>query len=609
MAYHGGSCLHERFDIQAERSPENVAVECDGVQLTYRDLQERSAALAGHLGERLNAAGQFVALCIDRSVDLIVGLLGILRAGGAYVPIDPSYPPERIHLLLEDSGITTVVSRRADVNRLPDGDYSVILIDAADSVEIPRASSRKAVASDAAYVIYTSGSTGTPKGTVVEHRNVVRLFDSTREWFQFGPSDIWTMFHSISFDFSVWEIWGALLYGGRLVIVPSEVAVAPIAFAAFVAEVGTTVLNQTPTAFGQLARASIAANRSYPMLRMIVLGGERLDAAQLRPWIECYGSESPKLVNMYGITETTVHVTYRPMTVADLQHPELSLIGQPIPDLQVHLRDASGAEPAPGSPGEIIVTGAGVSRGYLNRPELTAERFPMLPLGPGGELVRAFRSGDLACRQSGDLIYLGRSDAQLKVRGYRVEPREIEIQLEACPEVENCAVIARDFGEGDTRLIAFVTPKAGFSGIADRVSQAAARMLPNYMCPSRVVEVHRIPCTANGKRDKDELWQHFDASSNFGGALISRDRRCNGAAGSVGRLVELAGAIFESDISPEVDLFDQGGTSLSLARLLLAVNAEFELSLTGAELEGNATIGNLGSIVDRFLMASKCKNT
>jgi len=601
-----GSCLHERFDAQAARSPDNMAVECDGVRLTYRELNRNSSALAARIAPKITAPGQLVGLCLDRSVDLIVGLLAILKAGGAYVPIDPSYPTQRIRLLLEDSGITTVVSRQAYMERLP-GDRAMILVDLADEGELSVAPGRNVSASDAAYVIYTSGSTGTPKGVVLEHGNVVRLFDSTREWFQFGPSDVWTMLHSISFDFSVWEIWGALLYGGRLVIVPSEVAVAPVALAALLAEAGVTVLNQTPTAFGQFARASIAADRTYPALRMVILGGERLDAAHLRNWMERYGAETPKLVNMYGITETTVHVTYRPMTAADLQHPGRSPIGQPIPDLQVHLRDENGAEPAPGSPGEIIITGAGVSRGYLGRPELTAERFPILPLGPGGALVRCYRSGDLACWQDGELFYLGRSDDQIKVRGYRIEPREIEMRLESCLEVECCAVIARDFGEGDTRLLAFVTPKAGSSGIADRVLELAAHTLPDYMRPSRVIEVDEIPHTAHGKRDKDELWRHFETVSDSGVAPVSQDHGGSGAGGSLTRVTELARAILESDLSLEADLFDQGATSLSVARLILDVNATFGLSLTGAELEGNASIVNIGAVVDRILIERKSK--
>jgi acyl carrier protein len=230
----------------------------------------------------------------------------------------------------------------------------------------------------------------------------------------------------------------------------------------------------------------------------------------------------------------------------------------------------------------------------------------MLPLGLGGALVRSYRSGDLACWDEGELIYLGRSDDQVKVRGYRIEPREIEIRLESCPEVESCVVIARDFGEGDTRLLAFVTPKPGGAGIADRILAVGTRTLPGYMCPSRVIEVDEIPRTAHGKRDKDELWRRFEASSGHG-ANVSREYSGNGAEGSVGKVAELARAILEPDISSEEDLFDQGATSLSLVRLILDVNAAFGLSLTGAELAGSASIVNISAIVDRILIERKSK--
>jgi amino acid adenylation domain-containing protein len=598
-----GGCLHERFEAQVTRTPDAVAVECDGVRLTYRELNRRASDVAERLGPSIQEPGQLVGLCLGRSVDLIVGLLAIVKAGGAYVPIDPSYPAERIRLLLEDSRVSTVVTRQADAERLP-GSQARVLVDAGGAAGGAAVSLRKVTPADAAYVIYTSGSTGTPKGTVVEHRNVVRLFDATEEWFRFSSSDVWTLYHSVSFDFSVWEIWGALLYGGRLVIVPSEVTVSPVAFARFVAEAGVTVLNQTPTAFGQFARAAIGGAHSYPALRVVIFGGERLDAAHLRPWIERYGSEQPKLVNMYGITETTVHVTYRPMSAADLEHPGRSPIGRPIPDLQLHLLDEKGAEPAPGAPGEIVVTGAGVSRGYLGRPELTAERFPMLPLGPGGALVRSYRSGDLACRVDGELIYFGRADDQVKVRGYRIELREIELRLEQCPGVDSCAVIAHDFGEGDTRLLAFVVPNGACGQLTERVAEFAARALPGFMCPSRVIEVEETPRTAHGKRDKEALLRRYEESSRQAGsgsaAATPGEQSVTGSATAV---AQLARSILRRDLAMDVDLFDQGATSLSVARLLLDVNALFKLSLTGAELDGDSSINGIGAVVDRMLAA------
>ena len=594
------SSLHARFEAQADRTPENVAVEWNGIQLTYAELSRRSSVVAAQLAATLQHPGQLVGLFLERSADLIVGLLGILKAGGAYVPIDPGYPAERIRFLLADSGVSTVVTRSPDLGRLP-GAHATVLVDGPEQATAEPLPRRAVAPSDAAYVIYTSGSTGTPKGTIVEHRNVTRLFDATEQWFGFGPSDVWTMFHSISFDFSVWEIWGALLHGGRLVIVPPDVVTVPGAFARLVEDSHVTVVNQTPTAFWHFARASLAARHAYTRLRTVIFGGERLEASHLRPWIEHYGADRPQLINMYGITETTVHVTYRPISAADLQHPERSPIGRPIGDLEVHLIDEHGAKSTPGCPGEIVVTGAGVSRGYLNRPELTAERFPMLPLGPGATPVRCYRSGDLAVVSDGELLYLGRSDDQVKIRGYRIELREVELRIEQCPGVERCAVIARDFGDGDVRLIAFLVVKPDCAEMAARVKEITARTLPAYMCPSHVVEIDELPRTTNGKLDRDALLQRLAHHLSDPGTSPAPPTAGSSLANTtVARVADLAQAILQHNISPELDLFDQGATSLSLVRLLLDVNLAFGLTLTGAELDGDSSVVNISAIVDRM---------
>ncbi|NUT44671.1 MAG: amino acid adenylation domain-containing protein [Thermoactinospora sp.] len=580
-----GQCLHEIFAERARSAPDRIAVSASGEHITYGDLDRR----ADRLARRLAAAGVgpdvLVGLCAERGIDMIVGLLGILKAGGAYVPVDPSYPAKRIEFLLHDSAVSTVVATTRVADHLEDCTSRVVWID--DDADESGGPLQEATDADLAYVIYTSGSTGTPKGVLIEHRNVVRLFEQTHPWFGFDETDVWTLFHSVSFDFSVWEIWGALLYGGRLVIVPSMTARLPEELRELLITEGVTVLNQTPSAFRQLVTADVRRERPSPYaLRHVVFGGERLDVEALRPWIARYGDQRPHLVNMYGITETTVHVTYRRVTDEDLKHPELSPIGVPIPDLRLHLFDAGGY---PASEGELYVSGPGLARGYLNRTELTARRFVT---GPDGE--RLYRSGDLAARlPEGELVYRGRADEQLKVRGFRIEPREIELCLQGHPQVAAAVVAPRDYGEGDVRLLAFVVPDTGDSPGGDLASQLAARAadeLPAHARPSEFHIVPEIPMTPQGKADRTALVDSVTSSADDSATLEV-----------VQRIAEEV--LQREEVPPKVDLFDLGATSLAFTRIIAQVNERFGVSLTGRELEEDASVACLASCVDHQLTA------
>ncbi|MFP2931843.1 amino acid adenylation domain-containing protein [Pyxidicoccus sp. 3LG] len=455
--------LVERFEAQVDRSPDAIAVTFEAKHLTYRELDARANRLAHVLLRHGVGPDVLVGVSLERSLDLVVTLLGVLKAGGAYLPIDPSYPPEQLAFMLEDAQAPVLVTQSSLVDKAPATSAAVVRIDevlgASDGAPSPRPP-RCNAPTDLAYVIYTSGSTGRPKGVMVQHDNVVRLFTATDAWFHFGPKDVWTLFHSYAFDFSVWELWGALLYGGRLVVVPYWVSRSPDAFHRLLADEAVTVLNQTPTAFRQLIHAEqqAATRGEVPALalRYVIFGGEALDMAALRPWFERHGDEQPTLVNMYGITETTVHVTYRPVRMADLDRPWSSAIGCPIPDLQIYLLDPAGQPVPVGVPGEIYVGGYGVARGYLRRPELTAARFVDDRFGPvpGRKLYRA---GDLARRlPNGDLEYLGRIDNQVKIRGFRIELGEIESTLSTHPSVRETVVMAREDSPGDKRLAAYL---------------------------------------------------------------------------------------------------------------------------------------------------------
>ncbi|MCC7416299.1 MAG: amino acid adenylation domain-containing protein [Acidobacteria bacterium] len=458
------------FERQAASAPAAPAVQGDDGALTYGELDRRANQLAARLRARGVAAGMRVGLCLERSAALVVGVLGILKAGGAYVPLDPASPPERLRFVLADAGVRIVVTETSLRPAVASPSLDTFCVDACAAeigAESGRALGVPIEPDAAAYVIYTSGSTGQPKGVEVTHRNLARLFTRTEPWFGFGPHDVWTLFHSIAFDFSVWELWGALLYGGRLVVVPHWIARSPEAFRALLSTEGVTVLSQTPSAFRQLI-AEDARSEAPLALRQVVFGGEALDPRALQPWVERHGTAAPALVNMYGITETTVHVTWRALTMADVIEGSGSVIGRPIPDLSVYVLDERG-DPAPvGVPGELWIGGAGVARGYLGRPRLTAERFAPDPFGraPG---ARLYRSGDLARRlPDGDIEYLGRLDQQVKVRGFRIELEEIAAVLRQHPAVRD-AVVTAVSQQDDVRLVAYAVPDERLAGPARRL--------------------------------------------------------------------------------------------------------------------------------------------
>jgi amino acid adenylation domain-containing protein len=502
--------LHRLFEEQVRRAPAAPAVSCGEVTWSYGELNQRANRLARYLRSRGVGPEVPVALCLERSPDQVLAILAVLKAGGAYVAIEPSMPAERIDFVLADAKIEHGLTHSSIAGRLPAERTRWICLDRVEEAEvIARESSDdlldSALPQTLAYLLYTSGSTGKPKGVLITHHNVARLLAACAGLFDFGPDDVWTFFHSYAFDFSVWEMWGALAYGGRLVVVPYLVSRSPAAFYELLRGERVTVLNQTPSAFRELVAAEgTLAAPWIDSLRFIVFGGEALDYQALEPWFARHGDARPRLVNMYGITETTVHVTWRPVSRREAANGVGSYIGFSLPDLALYLLDPDGNLAAFGAPAEIHVAGAGLARGYLGRPDLTAERFVPDPFS-GTSGGRLYRTGDLArWRAGGELEYLGRRDQQVKVRGFRIEVGEIEAVLSGHPALSEVAVAARRTAAGEPRLVAYVV--SGSAELTVEELQSFAReQLPEYMVPAVFVVMPSLPRTVNGKLDRAAL--------------------------------------------------------------------------------------------------------
>ncbi|MDF0732238.1 amino acid adenylation domain-containing protein, partial [Pseudomonas entomophila] len=496
--------VHQRFEAHAQARPHDTALIFEQQSLSYDELNRRANQLAHHLIDLGIGPDERVAICVERGFGMFVALLGVLKAGAGYVPIDPAYPAERIAFTLADSAPRAVLVEAGSQQWL--GAARVPSIDLDDPALRQQPDSNPQIAglssAQLAYVIYTSGSTGQPKGVMVEHGNVARLFAATHDWFAFNRQDIWALFHSFAFDFSVWEIWGALAFGGQLLIVPQRISRSPDECYALLCRTGVSILNQTPSAFRQLIAAQSRSELQHS-LRQVIFGGEALEPASLKPWYARIGNAGTRLVNMYGITETTVHVTYRPLQAADAQLVGVSPIGARIPDLQLYVLDAQ-REPVPaGVAGELYVGGAGVARGYLNREALTAERFIADPFNPGGRL---YKTGDLArWAADGSLDYLGRNDDQVKIRGFRIELGEIEARLAACAGVREAVVVARRDSAGEQRLVAYWLAAPGTPPEAAQLRDALLRNLAEYMVPAAFVRLEAFPLTSNGKLDRKAL--------------------------------------------------------------------------------------------------------
>ena len=603
-------CIHQLFEEQVERTPHNVAVVFENNSLTYQQLNTRANQLAHYLQELGVKPDTLVGICVERSLEMIVGILGILKAGGAYVPLDPEYPQERLSFMLEDSQVKVLVTQAKLVESIPEHQAQLICLDTdweKIAQNITSNPENKSEPENLTYIIYTSGSTGKPKGVLVNHANVVRLFAATDSRYHFNSQDVWTLFHSYAFDFSVWEMWGALLYGGRLVIVPYLVTRSPELFYELLCQEKVTILNQTPTAFRQLIQAEeslkgdispllkeVRGDRSSPTdndlsLRLIIFGGESLEINSLQPWFDRHGDQFPQLVNMYGITETTVHVTYRPLSMADV-NSTASVIGRPLPDLQVYLLDQY-LQPVPvGVPGEMYVGGAGVAKGYLNRPELTTERFISSPFEHSNKL---YKTGDLARYwPNGELEYLGRIDNQVKIRGFRIELGEIEALLASHPQIWETVVLVWDDTAGDKRLVAYIVPQPEITIIIDEIRQFLKAKLPDYMVPNAFVILEALPLTTNGKIDRRALPPpNLDISDKYVAPSTPIEEI----------LVNIWSEVLKVEkVGINDNFFELGGHSLLATQLVAQIRDRLKIELPLRQLFNTATLAELAQGIEQL---------
>lgn len=610
-------CIHQRFEAQAAQTPDAIALTFQDTDLTYAELNEQANQLAHHLQKLGVEPEVLVGICLERSLEMMVAVLAVLKAGGGYVPLDPAYPPERLSFILKDADIPVLLTQSYLLPDLPEKTAARIIcldtdwamrVEADDSLPTENPHSH-IQPHHVAYVIYTSGSTGKPKGVLVSHYNVVRLFQATDHWYNFNNQDVWTLFHSYAFDFSVWEMWGALLYGGRLVVVPYWVSRSPDAFYDLLCRQKVTVLNQTPSAFRQLMRAEEKvwgrADRPFLALRYVIFGGEALELNSLRPWFERHGDERPFLINMYGITETTVHVTYRPIRLPDLETAPGSVIGHPIPDLQIYILDQN-QQPVPiGVPGEIYVGGAGVAHGYLNRPELTAQRFipvnseqyPVLttqyPVAfllstEYWSLSTVYRTGDLArWLPDGDIEYLGRIDQQVKIRGFRIELGEIESTLTSHPAVREALVVARQDEQDNKQLVAYIVPRPNRPAHLGDIRLFLKTRLPDYMVPAHLVLLDAFPLTNNGKIDRRALPAPANARPEVAKAYVPPQTAVEQTLADI-----WAEVLHVRHVGIEDNFFDLGGDSIRSIQVLYQAQ-EKGLNLTLPQLFQYQTISQL----------------
>jgi amino acid adenylation domain-containing protein len=583
--YPKNKTIHELFEEQVNKTPDNTAVVFENDQLTYMELNEKSNQMARILSDNGVMPDDIVGIMVERSLDMIVSILGVLKAGGAYLPIDPEYPSDRISYMLKDSGASVLIQKNRKYDIFFEGtivDINEEKLSAIESTNLNKIISP----SNLAYIIYTSGTTGKPKGVMIEHSNVVRLMFNNRMPFDFDENDVWTMFHSFNFDFSVWEMYGALLYGGKLVIVPKLTTQDTSEFLKLLYEEKVTILNQTPTAFYNLIEEDLKYNDSELGIRCVIFGGETLKPIMLKDWRKKY--PQTRLINMYGITETTVHVSFKEITEYEIEL-NISNVGKPIPTVTTYIMDRNMKLLPVGVAGELYVGGDGVARGYLNNIELTAQKFVQNPYKHGEKL---YKSGDIAkFMYGGDIEYLGRIDHQVKIRGFRIELGEIEISLLKHPLIKEAVTISKEDKSGSNYICAYFIGEEELK--TAQLRKYLSNDLPDYMIPSYFIQLEKMPLTLNGKIDRKALPEP-DGIINTGVEYVAPADEVEE------RLLLLWQNVLEIEIISTIDnFFDLGGHSLKATILVSRIHKEFNVEFPLREVFKSPTIIEMAKYIKK----------
>lgn len=582
------------FEENSIRFASQPAIQADEGQINYSELNKIANKFARYLMEQKIQKGDYICLVFERSVDMIIAILAAMKIGAIYVPIDPLTPPTRIKFIIEDTGSKWILTHKLfDFEDSFQGCKIINLNHVNLTLYASTNLHNKIEKNSPVYVIYTSGSTGYPKGVIVTNQNILRLLLTTKPLFKFSHKDTWVFFHSYAFDFSVWELWGAIFYGGRIVLVSYEDSRSPEKFYEIVVNQEITVLNQTPSAFIEFMEVDQQYGTGALKLRYIIFGGEALNFNMLKGWVNRHGFNSPELINMYGITETTVHTTFKRITPETMNTPSQSNIGTPLPDLGILLLDEY-LNPVPiGVPGEIYVTGPGVSAGYHNRATLTQEKFlTNFPVTNISTEYSVYRSGDIAYWNSqGDLIYVGRNDRQAKLRGFRIELGEIEEQARALPQVQNCVALLLTFNDNSSdEIVLYVVPRNETVFSRDSINQYLHIFLPYYMVPRYIVEIRDIPLTINGKLNVKAL--PLPDHDTDPGDLIAASTRIQK------QLTMLWKQILNVDqIGIDENFFDLGGDSFKLTKLNSLIQHELNIKLSIVELYQYPTIRQLETLL------------
>jgi amino acid adenylation domain-containing protein len=615
--YPSDKCIHELFEAQVEKSPNAVAVIFEDEQLTYGELNLKANQLSHYLiGEKYVKPDSLVGICVERSMEMVIGILAILKAGGAYVPLDPEYPGARIKYMLEDAKLTTVLTQTHLRKTTPVSDIQAVCLDdialqkeldsqSSHNPEQRKNAERPLAPDHLAYVIYTSGSTGNPKGVMIAHKNLVNLATAIKTIYQLSAEDKFLQFATINFDMSVEDIFGSLISGSQLVLRSDSWLESPQAFWKKCETFGITVLD-LPTAFW----SELAIDTSHlvpPCLRHISIGGEAVNKTAIESWLR-KNSPLPRLMNTYGPTECTVDSTYTYIGDAQIS------IGKPLPNYSVFILNQYGAACAIGVTGELHIGGAGVAQGYLNRPDLTGEKFISNPFYDKEKLnssERLYKTGDLVCwLPDGTIGFVGRIDYQVKIRGFRVELGEIENTLSSHPAVKESIVIATDAAAGDKRLIAYVVTNAidlsdeseaaviACNDLTEHLRHHVSQALPDYMIPSAIVFLNSFPLTPNGKVDRKALPEPSINSFRLNYCAPRTEVEC--------MICAVWQDVLGLDvISTKDNFFALGGNSLLAIRALSKVNENCKVALSIRSLFLDPTVSGVAKVIDTMKLNAK----